>query len=122
MAIWGLTFKPDTDDMRDAPSLVVIEKLLKSGATVRVFDPIAMEETAKTLGNTVVFCKNAYDAAKGADAIALITEWKPFRLINWDKIKDVMTGNVIVDGRNIYSPGDMEAEGFRYFSIGKKHI
>lgn len=122
VAVWGLTFKPDTDDMRDAPSLVVIEKLLKSGAIVRVFDPISMEETAKTLGNTVKFCKNAYEAAQGADAIALITEWKQFRLINWEQIRDVMKGNVIVDGRNIYSPTDIAAEGFRYYSIGKKHI
>lgn len=121
IAIWGLTFKPDTDDMREAPSMVVINDLLNAGVKVRIFDPVAMEETAQKLGNKVTFCKNPYDAVDGADAVALVTEWKPFRLINWSHIKQLMKGNVVVDGRNIYDPAELKAEGLNYYSIGKKH-
>ncbi len=121
VAIWGLTFKPDTDDMREAPSMVVINELLNSGANVRVFDPIAMEETEQKLGNKITFCKNPYDAAEGADAVALVTEWKQLRLINWRNIKQFMKGNVVVDGRNIYDPAELKAEGFSYYAIGKKY-
>ena len=121
IAIWGLTFKPDTDDIRDAPSLVVIEKLLNAGANVRVFDPVSMEEIEQKLGKKVMYCKNPYDTAQDADAVALVTEWKQFRLINWVKIKQLMNGNVVVDGRNIYDPAELKSEGFNYYSIGKKH-
>ena len=121
IAIWGLTFKPDTDDIRDAPSLVVIEKLLNAGANVRVFDPVSMEEIEQKLGKKVMYCKTPYDTAQDADAVALVTEWKQFRLINWVKIKQLMNGNVVVDGRNIYDPAELKSEGFNYYSIGKKH-
>ncbi len=121
IALWGLTFKPDTDDMREAPSLVIIEKLLKAGANIRVFDPIALEETEQKLGDKLSYFKNAYDAVEGADAVALITEWKQLRLINWPIIKQMMSGNVVVDGRNIYDAEEIKAEGLRYYSIGKKH-
>ncbi len=122
IAIWGLTFKPDTDDMREAPSMVVINKLLEAGASVRIYDPIAMEETREKLeGSRVEFCKDVYDSAKGADAVALITEWKQFRLVNWSGIKQLMRGNVVVDGRNIYDAAELISEGFNYYSIGKMH-
>jgi len=101
--------------------MVVINELLNAGAKVRIFDPVAMEETAQKLGDKVTFCKNPYDAVDGADAVALITEWKPFRLINWSHIKQLMKGNVVVDGRNIYDPAELKAEGLNYYSIGKKH-
>lgn len=120
VAVWGLSFKPETDDMREAPSIVTANLLIDAGATVRVFDPISMEE-AKTnyLGNTVYYASNIYDAVQDADAIALVTEWKQFRLPNWERIKANMKGNVLVDGRNIYTSKEIEDLGFQYFSIGK---
>ena len=120
IAIIGLAFKPDTDDMREAPALVVIDKLLKDGATVRVFDPIAMDECKRRIGDVVIYCKNMYDAADGADVFALMTEWRQFRLPSWNVIQKVMTGNVIVDGRNIYDRSELESMGFKYTRIGEK--
>ena len=120
IAIIGLAFKPDTDDMREAPALVVIEKLLKDGATIRVFDPIAMDECKRRIGDVVTYCKNMYDAADGADVFALMTEWHQFRMPSWNVIKKVMTGNVIVDGRNIYDRQELEEDGFVYTRIGEK--
>ena len=120
IAILGLAFKPETDDMREAPALVVIEKLLKDGATVRVFDPIAMDECKRRIGDTVTYCKNIYDAADGADVFALMTEWRQFRMPSWNVIQKVMNGNVIVDGRNIYDRQELEELGFEYTRIGEK--
>ena len=120
IAILGLAFKPETDDMREAPALVVIDKLLHDGATVRVFDPIAMDECKRRIGDTVIYCKNMYDAADGADVFALMTEWRQFRMPSWNVIQKVMTGNVIVDGRNIYDRQDLEEQGFVYTRIGEK--
>ena len=120
IAIIGLAFKPDTDDMREAPALVVIEKLLKDGATIRVFDPIAMDECKRRIGDVVTYCKNMYDAADGADVFALMTEWHQFRMPSWNVIKKVMTGSVIVDGRNIYDRQELEEDGFVYTRIGEK--
>lgn len=120
VAILGLAFKPETDDMREAPALVVIDKLLKDGATVRVFDPIAMDECKRRIGDTVTYCKNMYDAADGADVFALMTEWHQFRMPSWNVIKKVMTGNVVVDGRNIYDRQELEELGFVYTRIGEK--
>jgi UDPglucose 6-dehydrogenase len=120
VAIIGLSFKPETDDMREAPALVVIDRLLKDGATVRVFDPIAMDECKRRIGDVVTYCKNMYDAADGADVFALLTEWRQFRLPSWNVIKKVMTGNVVVDGRNIYDREELEAQGFTYTRIGEK--
>ena len=119
VAILGLAFKPETDDMREAPALVVIEKLLADGATVRVFDPIAMDECKRRIGDTVTYCKNMYDAADGADVFALMTEWRQFRMPSWNVIKKVMTGNVVVDGRNIYDRAELEEQGFVYTRIGE---
>ena len=120
IAIIGLAFKPETDDMREAPALVVIDTLLKDGATVRVFDPIAMDECHRRIGDTVTYCKNMYDAADGADVFALMTEWRQFRMPSWNVIQKVMTGNVIVDGRNIYDRQELEEVGFVYTRIGEK--
>jgi UDPglucose 6-dehydrogenase len=120
IAILGLAFKPETDDMREAPALVVIDKLLHDGATVRVFDPIAMDECRRRIGDTVTYCKNMYDAADGADVFALMTEWRQFRMPSWNVIKKVMTGNVVIDGRNIYDRQELEEQGFVYTRIGEK--
>ena len=120
IAILGLAFKPETDDMREAPALVVIDKLLKDGATVRVFDPIAMDECKRRIGDVVTYCKNMYDAADGADVFALMTEWRQFRMPSWNVIKKVMTGNVVVDGRNIFDRQELEELEFVYTRIGEK--
>lgn len=120
IAILGLAFKPETDDMREAPALVVIDKLLADGATVRVFDPIAMDECKRRIGDMVTYCTNMYDVADGADVFALMTEWHQFRMPSWNVIKKVMTGNVIVDGRNIYDRAELEEQGFIYTRIGEK--
>ena len=119
IAILGLAFKPETDDMREAPALVVIDKLLADGAKVRVFDPIAMGECKRRIGDTVTYCKNLYDAADGADVFALMTEWRQFRMPSWNVVKKVMSGNVVVDGRNIYDRQELESSGFLYTRIGE---
>ena len=119
IAVLGLAFKPETDDMREAPALVVIDKLLKDGATVRVFDPIAMDECRRRIGDSVVYCKDMYDTANGADVFALMTEWRQFRMPSWNVIRKVMTGNVIVDGRNIYDRSELETLGFIFSKIGE---
>lgn len=120
IALWGLAFKPETDDMREAPSLVVIDKLLANGATVRVFDPIALDEAHRRIGDRIIYCTNKEEAATGADALVLLTEWKQFRLPDWTNIRNVMTGNIIIDGRNIYDGTELKELGFTYFRIGKK--
>ena len=120
VAVVGLAFKPETDDMREAPALVVINRLLKDGATVRVFAPVAMDECKRRIGDAVTYCKNMYDAADGADVFALMTEWRQFRMPSWNVIKKVMTGNIVVDGRNIYDRQELEENGFVYTRIGEK--
>lgn len=120
VAILGLAFKPETDDMREAPSLVVIEKLLEAGALVRVFDPVAMQECRRRIGDSVTYTENIYDCVDGADAIALMTEWRQFRMPSWNVIKKVMNGNLIVDGRNIWNRDELEELGFVYTRIGEK--
>lgn len=119
IAIWGLAFKPETDDMREAPSLMVIEKLLEAGAEVMVYDPVAMDECKRRLGDKVMYAKDMYNAIIDADALAMMTEWKEFRLPSWSIIKKAMKGNVIIDGRNIYDPTELAEEGFIYHCIGK---
>lgn len=119
VAVLGLAFKPETDDMREAPALVVIDKLLKVGAKVRVFDPIAMVECKRRIGDVVTYTDNIYDCVDGAYAMLLMTEWRQFRLLSWNVIKKVMIGNIIVDGRNIYHREELEAEGFAYTTIGE---
>ena len=120
VAILGLSFKPETDDMREAPALVVIDKLLKAGASIRVFDPIAMDECKRRIGDSVTYCKNLYDAADGADVFALLTEWRQFRMPSCNVIRKVMNGNIIVDGRNIYDRQELEDYGFIYTRIGER--
>ncbi len=120
IAMLGLAFKPDTDDMREAPSLVTIDLLRKAGATVRVFDPIAMNECRRRIGDSVTYCENLYDAAVGADAIALMTEWRQFRMPDWEAVMRVMRTLAVVDGRNIYNRQELESFGFKYTRIGEK--
>ena len=120
VALLGLAFKPETDDMRESPALVVIEQLLKNGAEVRVFDPIAMNECKRRMGSVVTYCENMYDAADGSDALCLLTEWRQFRMPSWNVIRKVMRGNVIVDGRNIWNREEIESLGFKYTRIGEK--
>ena len=119
VALWGLAFKPETDDMREAPALVVIDKLIQDGAVVKVYDPIAMPECKRRIGDRVVYCKDMYDAVIDADALALITEWKLFRMPSWTVMKKVMHSPHIVDGRNIYDRQEVEQEGFVYSAIGR---
>lgn len=120
VAVLGLAFKPETDDMRQAPSLEVISRLLDAGATVRVFDPVAMDECRRIMGDRVVYCKNLYDAAAGADVLALLTEWRQFRMPSWTAVKEAMRGNIIVDGRNIYNGDELARLGFVYTRIGRR--
>ena len=119
VALWGLSFKPETDDMREAPALTVIEILLREGAGIRVFDPVAMPECRRRLGDRVAYARSMYEAAEGADAIALMTEWKEFRMPDWERLLRSMRGNVVVDGRNIYDKEEAADKGFRYVGIGK---
>jgi UDPglucose 6-dehydrogenase len=120
IAMWGLSFKPETDDMREAPSLVVIEKLIEAGAVVHAYDPIAMEETHRKIGDKITYCKDMYEAVIDADALALLTEWKQFRMPSWSIIRKAMRNHVVVDGRNIYDPKELQDNGFTYSRIGLK--
>ncbi|MBI1807635.1 MAG: UDP-glucose/GDP-mannose dehydrogenase family protein [Ignavibacteria bacterium] len=119
IALWGLSFKPNTDDMREAPSVAIIKELLKHHARVRVHDPVANEESKKHLGTSVKYYENNYDALKGADALVVVTEWNEFRRPDFDKMKSLMRGHVIFDGRNIYNPQVLREKGFEYFGIGR---
>lgn len=120
VALWGLSFKPETDDMREAPALVIIDKLKEAGAEVVVYDPIAMDECKRRIGDKVIYANDMYEAVIDADALALITEWKSFRMPSWTVIKKAMNGNVIIDGRNIYNPMELQEAGFVYSRIGQK--
>jgi len=119
VALWGLSFKPETDDLREAPSLAVVEALLAEGARVRAFDPVAMDEARKLWGEAVAFADDMYRAAEEADALVLLTEWKQFRLPDWPTVRAAMRGAVLIDGRNIYDRAEMRALGFDYAGIGK---
>lgn len=119
IALWGLSFKPETDDMRESTALVVIDLLAKAGCKIRVYDPVAMEECQRRVGNKVIYCKDMYDAALNADAILLLTEWKEFRLPSWKVVEKAMKHKVVIDGRNIYDPQELEDAGFTYHSIGR---
>ena len=122
IAIWGLSFKPETDDMREAPSLVLIKSLLESGVTVNAYDPIAMHETQRVLGNIIKYCKDMNEALIGADALAVVTEWSEFRLPNFKVMERLMNDKVIFDGRNIFDMEQLQDYKFQYYSIGKKPI
>ena len=120
IALWGLAFKPNTDDMREAPSVVLVNSLLNAGAKVKVYDPIAMEEAEKYFGDRVVYAKDLYDAAVDTDAVVLLTEWNEFRLPSWTAIRKLVKKPVVIDGRNIYNAKDLVEAGFEYFCIGAK--
>jgi len=118
-AMWGLAFKPETDDMREAPALVLIDKLLEVGATVKVYDPVAMDECRRRLGDAVTYAKDMYDAATDADALILVTEWKELRMPNAETLLHKMRGRLILDGRNILDGEELQQAGFEYHCIGK---
>ena len=119
IAIWGLAFKPETDDMREAPALVLIDKLRQAGCKIRVYDPAAMEECKRRIGDSVYYAHDMYDAVLDTDVLMLVTEWKEFRLPSWPVIKKTMTQPIVLDGRNIYDKKEMEEQGFIYRCIGK---
>ncbi|MDO5665322.1 MAG: UDP-glucose/GDP-mannose dehydrogenase family protein [Bacteroidia bacterium] len=118
VAVWGLSFKPETDDVRDAPSLMLINSLLKSGVNVRGYDPAAMDEARKQLNDTIYYAKDIYDAANNADALIVPTEWKEFRLPNWEILKKIMRTHLVIDGRNIYNKEELASYGFEHRGIG----
>lgn len=118
ISIWGLSFKPETDDMREAPALVIIDLLLQAGCKVKVYDPIAMEECHRKIGNKVIYSKDMYEATVDSDALLLVTEWKEFRVPSWDVLKKSMNNYVVFDGRNIYDSKELVEKGFIYYKIG----
>jgi UDPglucose 6-dehydrogenase len=119
IALWGLAFKPRTDDMREAPSIPIIEQLLQKGAAIKAYDPAAAAVARRLFDGRIALCEKSYDALSGADALAIITEWNEFREPDFAKMRSLMKAPVIFDGRNIYSPEQMQALGFTYFSIGR---
>lgn len=119
IAMWGLSFKPNTDDMREAPALVLVDLLLKAGCTVVAYDPVAVEEARRRIGNAIEYVENPYDAIVDADALFLVTEWTEFRVLNFEKMKQMKT-KVVFDGRNIYDPNELREHGIEYFGIGRK--
>ncbi len=121
VGVLGLTFKPNTDDMRDSPSLVIVPRLMEAGATVRVFDPVGMDE-AKALMDGPVWCTDAYDAMDGADAVAIVTEWNEFRALDLNRAKSLLKSPIMVDLRNVYRPDQMQEAGFKYVSIGRGSV
>jgi UDPglucose 6-dehydrogenase len=126
-ALWGLAFKPNTDDMREAPSRVIIDALLSAGATVRAYDPVARDQAARLyadhpLSEQLLFCRDAYEAAQGADGLLIATEWKEFRSPDYDRLQVLLTRPLIFDGRNLYDPALMQRLGFEYFAIGRGRL
>ena len=121
VALWGLSFKPETDDMREAPSLILMNLLLQAGCHIRVYDPAAMDECRRNMGNDVYYANDHYDALLNADALMLLTEWKEFRLPSWGVVKKAMKEPVLLDGRNIYDKEELIENGFTYFCIGIRH-
>jgi len=122
IALWGLSFKPNTDDMREAPSLVIIKKLLEQGAKIYAYDPVAMHETKRIIGDIITYCNEPYECLNNAEALIVATEWQEFRMPNFEIMAKIMKRKVIFDGRNIYETQDMLDNGFDYFGIGKKPI
>jgi UDPglucose 6-dehydrogenase len=119
IALWGLAFKPRTDDLREAPALVLIEELLRAGATVTAYDPAAMPRARSIFGDRILFADNAYQAIEKADALAIVTEWNEFRRPDFERVKELMAAPVIFDGRNLYEPKRMNEKGFTYFAMGR---
>lgn len=119
IGIWGLSFKPDTDDTREAPAFILIDALLAAGAEVQVYDPIAIEGTRLTYGDKITYCTNKYEAATGVDAVVLVTEWRQFRMPDWAHVATIMRGDLVVDGRNIYNHTELLQANLRYSRIGR---
>lgn len=119
IALWGLAFKPETDDMRESTALVVIDRLLKSGCEISVYDPEAIDECKRIIGDKVSYCNSKYDAVEDADALILVTEWKEFRLPDWEKVGKKMKRKLVIDGRNIYDAEELKEQGFEYRCIGR---
>ena len=120
LAVLGLTFKPETDDMRDAPSVAIISRLVEEGAAIRAFDPVAMEHARPLLPGCVAYCEDAYDAVQGADAVIVVTEWNEFRALSPARVRDAMRGRVVVDLRNVFDPAAMAAAGLAYQGVGRR--
>jgi UDPglucose 6-dehydrogenase len=119
IGVLGLTFKPETDDMRDAPALSIVARLAGDGATIRAFDPEGMQQAKQVLPDSVIYCRDAFDAAKDADALVVITEWNEFRALSPARLRDTMRGQVLVDLRNVYDPIAMRQAGFTYHCVGR---
>lgn len=119
IALWGLAFKPNTDDMREAPALTIIDALVREGASIRVYDPAAMHEAKRRLGKTVKFYDGNYEALKGADALAVVTEWNEFRRPDFERMRSLLREPVVFDGRNVYDPRVMKEKGFIYYGVGR---
>ncbi len=119
IALWGLSFKPETDDMRESTALVIIKLLKEAGCTIRAFDPVAMDECRRRVGDNVIYCRDKYEAVFHADALLLLTEWKEFRLPSWDVVGSAMNKKLIIDGRNIFDPEELAEAGFEYYCIGR---
>lgn len=119
IAVWGISFKPNTDDIREAPALYIIEKLLENGAKISAHDPVATENAEKELGGSIEFVEHNYDACEGADALVIHTEWNQYRQPDFNKLKEIMNSPVIFDGRNLYSPSKLKEVGFEYFPFGR---
>lgn len=119
IALWGLSFKPETDDMRESTALVIIKLLKEAGCTIRAFDPVAMDECRRRVGDDVIYCRDKYEAVFHADALLLLTEWKEFRLPSWDVVGSAMNKKLIIDGRNIFDPEELAEAGFEYHCIGR---
>jgi UDPglucose 6-dehydrogenase len=122
IAVLGLAFKPNTDDMREAKSVEVVQGLLRQGAAVRAYDPVAMPNARRVLPTAVTYCESPYEAASGADAVALITEWNEFKFLNLERLRGVLRRPAIFDGRNLWEPERMRRLGFEYHSIGRKPV
>ncbi len=122
IAVWGLSFKPNTDDIREAPALYIIEQLLQDGADITVFDPESMKNVEAIFGNKIKYAANQYDATENADALVIMTEWNVFRSPNFERMAQKMKRKIIFDGRNLYAVNDMEGLGFAYTSIGRNHV
>lgn len=120
ISLWGLSFKPETDDMRESTALVIIDLLLKAGCHVRAYDPVAMNECRRRMGDRIQYCRDMYDCVLNADALLLLTEWKEFRLPSWEVVGKAMNHRLVIDGRNIFDHSELEEFGFEYHCIGKK--
>jgi UDPglucose 6-dehydrogenase len=117
--LWGLAFKPNTDDMREAPAITIVNELTKAGATVRAFDPVAADNARKVIGDKITYCSSAYEVTENADALILVTEWNEFRHPDFEEIKKELKTPVIFDGRNVYNPEQLRKLGFTYYGIGR---